>query len=1056
MVSWGGRPLPIARRQCRALLYRLAAAPHPLSRDQLTFLLWPDSSQAEARRNLSVVSSQLRRLLPAADLLVTSDDTLSLHQDAVLVDTASFDALLPAVSQAGQLSRLAAAAALYRGPFLDGFALPDAPEFEAWVDQERHAWEQRYLRALTELVAGHRAEGAFQKAIAAAQLAIASDPLAEELHHSLIELYAAQGDRTAAMRQFERCVAMLERELGVEPLPKTRALYEAVRDGEYVAPPWQMSAGGDQAREPAFSPARPPAPIGPLLGRDADLAALRGLLADPEARLITLTGPGGSGKTRLALELLRQHSSSLAGEEVAFVPLAPLRDPTHVLGAVAQACGVTGAGAPSLEAALRAALVGRQALLVLDNFEHLLPAAPALAELLWALPELRLLVTSRRVLHLSGEQIFPVAPLPLPDLAELPPPRELAAQPAVALLVARTRALNPQFALTPENAAALAAICVRLDGLPLALELAAARLRLMTAQTLLRRLEHRLALLTQGPQDLPERQRGLHRVIAWSDGLLDSAARALFAATAAFAGSWTLDAAERLGQTTGHPALQSAQGALDALASLVDASLVQQVLGVSGEPRLQLLETIREYAAAQLQERGAAVRAADAHLQLYAGRAAEATGHLRGGDAVYGLNRVEDDASNFCAALDHAMARSEPGAALLLLEALVPFWAVRGQLHEGRAWVERTLRPLAQAQPQDDGRHGNRETRNRLARVCLLSADLFFVQGAYAEAVPYLEVSINHWRALGQAGQLVIALTTLAGAYSLSGDFTAALALLREGEALAENVDDAEMRAWLALDYGRGARHRGQPREARSWLAEAARYYREQGNLWLLAGLLMDLAPVLLALGDETAAERHAAEALAIARELRSQTMIANALNELGEIARYRGQDQEAEECYAESLQLLRRMGNRAEEPRLCHNLAHLRLRRGDLAGAAAGFAESLALFAERQIQRGVMECLVGLAAVATAGGRPLEAAQLWGAAAELGAAERWDLWPPDQLAYAQAVARARQLSEPAPFERAWQQGRALSLAAARAAGHELAEAMIAYPDVGLAGAALR
>jgi hypothetical protein len=233
-------------------------------------------------------------------------------------------------------------------------------------------------------------------------------------------------------------------------------------------------------------------------------------------------------------------------------------------------------------------------------------------------------------------------------------------------------------------------------------------------------------------------------------------------------------------------------------------------------------------------------------------------------------------------------------------------------------------------------------------------------------------------------------------------------------------------------------------------LSEAARHYRTAGDQWFLAHALLDLAPVLLALGEEAAAEAHAMEALTIARRLRSQSAIANALNELGEIARYRGRDVEAEAHYRESLALMGRMGSRAETPRLRHNLAHLALRRGDLVGAAQGFAESLAVFAEQRIERGVMEGLVGLAAVATAQRRPLDAARLWGAAAELAAAERWELWPPDQLAYAGAVSQARAQSESRAFEAAWQEGRVLSLAAARALAAEVvAQPPAAAEDMG-------
>lgn len=1046
-VIWAGRPLPIARRQAPALLYRLAtpagSSLQPVSRDHLCFLLWPDLPQATARRNLTVVVAQLRHALPQSDVLNVTGNTIGLRDEAVTTDMATFAARVPHALRNGSLDDLAATVRLYRGPFLDGFALPDAPEFEAWADGERQAWERRYLDLLATLVAGYQAEGAYPEAIAAAQQALTTDPLAEEQHRTLIALYAAQGDRIAALRQFERCVVLLERELGVEPLPETRALYEAVRDGRAPALPSSASSVGAAlarhaaaANQPiAVTPARPPVPLGSLFGRDDELAALRALLESPDVRLVTLIGPGGSGKTRLALELARELTQHVP-DSVVFVPLASLRDPSLVLEAVADACGVTGAGLPSAATALHIALAGRHMLLMLDNMEQLLPAAPALAELLGALPELRLLVTSRNVLHLSGEQVFPVRPLPLPDLCHLPPPEELAAQPAVALLVARTRALNPQFALSTENAAALATICVRLDGLPLALELASARLRLMPAHALLRRLDHRLALLTHGPQDLPERQRTLRSVIAWSEGLLDSAARTLFAATAVCAGSWTLDVTEELGQATGHPELRSPQGVLDAVAELVDASLVQQVVGSDGELRLELLETIREYALEQLEAQGALPRLVDAHTKGYARRATQAVPHLGRVEVAAWLDRIADDEPNLLVALAIAHARAEPEQVLQLLEALLRFWAIRGQLHEGRYWMEHALRPLAVAAAVAGHRD---ETARRLAMVCLSTVEICFLQGDYCASVLYLEASVAYWRATDEPGWLAIALMKLAAAYSMAGDVAAVAAPLAEGERLAQDTDHAAARAWLALSSGRDARHRGRPREARRWLSEAARYYRAAGDQWFLGHILLDLTPILLILGAEQEAEAHAVEALAIARQLRSQSVIAAALNELGEIARYQGRDQEAEAQYRECLLMLRRMGSQAEEPRLRHNLAQLALRRGELAAAAMGFAQSLAAFAASRIERGVMEGLVALGAVATELHRPLDAAQLWGAAAEVSAQEGWDLWPADQLAYASAVARARAASEPRAFEAAWQDGRALSVEAVRALAVEVA-----------------
>jgi predicted ATPase/DNA-binding SARP family transcriptional activator len=1049
-VLWEGGSLLIPRRQARALLYRLAAAPQPLGRDHLGFLLWPDSPQSVARRNLTVLLAQLRRVLPLPELLESSNDMIGLDQANIHVDTLTFLRVVPRALQTGQLAQLAEAVALYRGPFLDGFALPDAFEWEAWADGERQAWERRYLDLLAALITGYSQAGDYGAAIAAAQRALAADPLAEEQHRQLIELYARSGDRVAALRQFEQCILVLERELGVGPLPPTRAVYEAIRDGQYPLQAEQPNNRTEAVLQPmrvgpvALTLAAPPTPLGALIGREQELETLRELLRAREARLLTLSGPGGTGKTRLALEVVRQAASHFA-DGVVFVPLAPLRDPGLVLDAIARACGIEGSGVPSASLALQVALRDRRMLIVLDNVEHLLQAAPQLTELLQALPTLQLLATSRSPLHVGGEHVFAVPPLPLPSLDELPPLLELAAQPAVALLLARTQALQPRFALTEDNARDLAAICVRLDGLPLALELAAARLRLIAPRALLKRLDHRLVLLTDGPRDLPPRQRTLREVIAWSYGLLDSAPRALFACLAVCAGSWSLEAAEELGRVTGHPALQSPSGVLDALAALVDASLVQQITSANGVGRMQMLETIREYALERLDEGSGVAPVAAAHMHYYTAQATTAARELRTPEIPATLARLDEDHANLLAALEWATKQHERSATIALMHGLLPFWCVRGYLHEGRIWIERTLPTPLDLQdkllPASE--------REKLALTYLHAVELYFLQGEYAAAAPCCEASVALWRTLNNSGKLAIALITLAAAYEFAGNMAAAVGPLAEGEALAEAKGDAEAHAWLALERGRTARHRGRPREAREQLTAALAYYREQGDLWEAACIPLDLAPVLLALGDEAAAEMYAREALALARQLHSQTRIANALNELGEIARYRGDAAEAAACYTESMQLLQRVGNRSELPRLLHNLAYVALCERDVIAATDGFTRSMRLFTERQIERGVMEGLIGLGVVAVRLEQPLLAAQLWGAAEALGAHEGWELWPPDQLAYAWAVAEARAHSDHAAFDEAWQRGRAMSRAEACALADKVwlaAHARIAPP----------
>ena len=709
----------------------------------------------------------------------------------------------------------------------------------------------------------------------------------------------------------------------------------------------------------------------PLVGREKEVSEVCDLQRGTETRLLTLTGPGGTGKTRLALQAAADLLDDFP-DGTFFAQLATLTEAELFLSTVAETLGVRETGEQPLDESLKDYLSERRMLLLLDNFEQVLGAAPTVTEMLAGAPELKVLATSRAPLGLYGEKEYAVPPLSVPDVRHLPDFKTLSQYEAVRLFIERAKSAKADFEVTDESAPAVAEICVRLDGLPLAIELAAARIKMLPPKAMLQRLSSRLKLLTGGARDLPERQRTLRGTIEWSFALLDEGEQLLFGRLAVFSGGRTLEAIEAICDAEGDLPVDAFEG----VSSLVDKSLIRQEEEPGGEPRFVMLETVHEYAREKLGESSEAEEIKRVHAEFFLTLAEEADPELRGPDQLEWLERLEAEHDNMRAALSWALGRKEVELALRMGGALWWFWWMRGYYSEGRRWLQEALAM--------DGR--------------------------------------------GSPGSRAMALAGAGRLASVQGDFDRAKEACQEGLELLAHEEASEAKLKLLESLGWVASEREEHSQAKQLYEESLALSREMGDTWWIAESLLGLAFVSHNRGDYERATELYEQSMSLFREQGDKEFLATCLGSLAMLVYSQGDLGRAAQLTEEAATLFKNLGDRGGVSIVLYNLGWIALLQDQLSRAADLYRESLTFAWDAGLNPIVQVALEGFACVAGAEGETERAARLWGAAQALQEAKGIPR-DPDFLAEADTrISAVRSGMGEQAWEEAWRKGRTMTL----------------------------
>ncbi len=842
-ASLDGKPLSgIKTDKGRALLIYLAVERGRAHRRQaLAGLLWPDYPESAARENLRHALSNLRQVLGEEQnkvpFLLVEGETLQLNPESdCWLDVAEFERLAAGTA----IADLESAIALYRGGFLEGFTLKDSPDFDSWTAILREHYLQTVSKVLGKVGEQAAQNEAYEKAIAYARRRLALEPWQEEAHRQIMRFLALNGQRAAALAQYEACCKILKDELGVEPSVETLRLQASIRDGEI--------SGTKQAK---IRKDNLPAQVTSFIGREKEIEQVKNLLR--ASRLVTLTGSGGTGKTRLSLHVAAVLVAQFP-DGVWLVELAAVSDPQLVIQTVGRALGMRLEAGTQALTMLEDYLETKHLLLILDNCEHLIEACARLADaLLKACPHLHILASSREALGIAGEIPYRVPPLSLPGVHDLPPVQELEKYEAVRLFVERADTASPDFHLTPENASAVAQICQQLDGIPLAIELAAARVKVLRVEEIALRLDDRLRLLTGGSRAALPRYQTLRASIDWSYDLLSLAERSLLQRLSVFAGGWVLEAAEYVGCGEGIETCD----VLDLLSQLVNKSLVVVEAEAGFETRYRMLETIRQYAHEKLVELGEGEVVRDRHLEYYVVLAERFEGRIRGPEMMAIMERLEAEMDNFrlaferCVILPGSSSQKEIASwlteqGLRLGAALHWFWHIQRHLDEGLHWLKQLLDNDAALRNTPGGLGEIIEPKKIMIRAKALYVVCFFADDY--RVMERLWESRELYARLGEQGKLGYACVGVQLGERFRddhGDYLQAEKYFLESLAIFREVGEKFRASEAISGLATNAFHQGAMERATAYYEESLALYREIGDQEGVAYILYCLGDVM-------------------------------------------------------------------------------------------------------------------------------------------------------------------------------------------------------------------